>query len=55
MYKFIDKMSVGNGLQGLACRAASFWNLLGLQACLQFGQVPCNLVKNVTYIYFSMH
>ena len=28
MYKFIDKMSNGNGLQGLTCWAASFWNLL---------------------------
>ena len=51
MYKFIDKMSIGNGLQGLTCWAASLWNLLGLRACLQFGQSPCNPVKNGTYIY----
>ena len=35
-------MSIGNGLQGLTCRVASVWNLLGLRACLQFGQSPCN-------------
>ena len=46
MNKFIDKMSNGNGLQGLTCWAASFWNLLGLRACLQFGQSPCNPIKN---------
>ena len=34
MYKFIDKMSVGNGLQGIARWAASFWNLLGLRALI---------------------
>ena len=54
MYKFIDKMSNGNGLQG----AASFGNLLGLRAaCLQFGQSPCNPIKNVTYLYLlaNMH
>ena len=28
MHNFIDKMSNGNGLQGLTCWAASFWNLL---------------------------
>ena len=39
MYKFIDKMSNSNGLQGLPL----FGNLLGLRAaCLQFGQSPCN-------------
>ena len=55
--KFNNKMSNGNGLQWLTCWAASFWNLLGLQACLQFGQSPCNPVKNVTYLYLlaSMH
>ena len=35
-------MSNSNGLQGLTCWATSFWNLLGLRACLQFGQSPCN-------------
>ena len=35
-------MSIGNGLQGLTCRVACVWNLLGLRACLQFGQSPCN-------------
>ena len=39
MYKFIDRMSNGNGLQGLTCWASSFWNLLGLQ----FGQSPWDL------------
>ena len=28
IYKFTDKMWNGNGLQGLTCWAASFWNLL---------------------------
>ena len=46
MYKFIDKMSNGNVLQELTCWAASFWNLLGLRACLQFGQSPCHPIKN---------
>ena len=40
MYKFIYKMSNGNGLQGLTCWAASFWNLLGLRACLQLDNHP---------------
>ena len=40
MNKFIDKMSNGNGLQGLTCWAASFWNLLGLRACLQLDNHP---------------
>ena len=31
MYKFNDKMLNGNGLQGLTCLAAPFWNLLGLR------------------------
>ena len=34
--------SKGKGLQGLTCLAAPFWNLLGLRACLQIGQSPCN-------------
>ena len=57
MYKFIDKMSIGDGLQGLTSWAASLWNLLGLRARLQFGQSPCNPVMNGTYIYLltSMH
>ena len=37
MYKFNDNGN-GNGLQGLTCLATPFWNLLGLRACLQFGQ-----------------
>ena len=49
MYKFIDKMSRGNGLQGIARRAAS----LSASINLQFGQLPCNPVKNVTYIYLA--
>ena len=37
MYKFIYKMSNGNGLQGLTYWAASFGNLLGLQAaCFKY-------------------
>ena len=42
MYKFIDKMSNGNSLEGLTCWTASYWNLFGQTACLQFGQLPCN-------------
>ena len=42
MYKFNDKMSNGNGLQGLTCLATLSWSLLGLRACLQLGQSPCN-------------
>ena len=41
MYEFNDKILNGNGLQGLTCGATSFWNLLGLRTCLQFGQPPC--------------
>ena len=51
MYKFTDKMPDGNDLQVLTCWAASFWSLLGLRACLQFGQSPYNSIKNVMYIY----
>ena len=54
MYKFIGKMWNGSGLQGLTCWRASFWNLLGVRACLQFRVItesPCNSIKNVTYIY----
>ena len=58
MYKFNDKMSNGNGLQGLTCLAAPFWNLLGLsQHVYNLGNHLVITIKNVTYIYLlaSMH